>query len=79
MESTLFLKKHPGLFNENTFIHVHNTRCQNDLRINAGCLAVTFKSPINIVITIKCLWKLKVRKRSPKEKTEILFIDFKSL
>ena len=33
-------------------MHDHNTRCKNDLIINAGCLAITLKSPINMVIKI---------------------------
>lgn len=52
IESVLFLKKHPELFHENISGHEYNTRSRNDLRINASCLSVTLKSPINNVIKI---------------------------
>ena len=47
----MFLRKYLGLFHENTFGHEYNTRARNDLRIiNASCLNVTLKNPINNVV-----------------------------
>ena len=66
MESTLFLKKYPKLFHKNTFRHEYNTKCRNDLRINASCL--------NVTLEIKFANAL-----SFEEKTDIVFVNFKSL
>ena len=50
LESTLFIKKHPGLFYEDIFNHDYSRRSKRDLRINANNFTV--KIPINTVIKI---------------------------